>query len=221
MLSGSGISAESGLKTFRGAGGLWEGHRVEDVASPDAWKRDPELVMEFYNQRRKQLMEVEPNRAHHRIAELEKHFKVVVVTQNVDDLHERAGSGNIIHLHGELMKSRSEKDPNLIYEMDHWELRLGQKAEDGAQLRPHIVWFGEMVPMIEVAAREVMTADHLLVIGTSLQVYPAAGLVNFSKEDCQITLIDPEDVMVSGRRVEHYKTSATVGMDQFFAANGL
>ncbi len=190
MLSGAGISAESGIRTFRDAGGLWEGYDMMEVASIEGWHKNPELVLEFYNQRRRQLPEVEPNPAHQTLVDLEAQFEVVVVTQNVDDLHERGGSNNIIHLHGELVKARSTLDESLIY---HWpgDIRLGDYCELGSQLRPHIVWFGEMVPMLQVAAAEVATADIVIIVGTSMQVYPAAGLVGFAPFGADIYYVDP------------------------------
>lgn len=194
VLSGAGISAESGIKTFREMGGLWEEYDVLEVASPQAWKNNPELVMRFYNERRKKLFEATPNNGHKGIAELEKYFNVQVVTQNVDDLHERGGSTNVLHLHGELKKVRSTVDPNLIYEMDQWELKIGDKCEKGSQLRPHIVWFGEAVPAIEEASEICRKADIFVVIGTSLNVYPAAGLINYAPKNIPMFLIDPNDV---------------------------
>jgi len=190
ILSGAGISAESGIRTFRDAGGLWEGHDIMEVASPQGWCKNPELVLNFYNQRRRQLLEVQPNQAHLDLKKLEASYQVVIVTQNVDDLHERAGSTHIIHLHGELLKARSSKNPSLICERKE-DIYLGDIAEDGAQLRPHIVWFGEEVPMIEKAIQEIVDADYLMVIGTSLQVYPAAGLIDYVKSTCKIFIIDP------------------------------
>jgi len=178
ILTGAGMSAESGISTFRDNNGLWENHRIEDVASPEAWIRNPKMVLEFYNQRRKQLFEVEPNAGHHALVQLEEKYDVQIVTQNVDDLHERAGSSHVLHLHGELKKVRSTVDPSLIYELVHWELKLGDKCEKGSQLRPHIVWFGEAVPMIDKATELVKTADIFMVIGTSMVVYPAAGLIH-------------------------------------------
>ncbi|GAA4841768.1 NAD-dependent deacylase [Algivirga pacifica] len=192
VLSGAGISAESGIATFRGADGLWEGHRIEEVASPEGWAANPDLVLDFYNQRRKQALEVEPNAAHYGIAALEQHHEVTVITQNVDNLHERAGSTNIIHLHGELFKSRSTVDESLVYEMDHWELKKGDLCEKGSQLRPHIVWFGEMVPMIEPSVEVIMQADVVIVVGTSMVVYPAAGLVDYARPDAPIYVVNPE-----------------------------
>lgn len=190
ILTGAGISAESGIKTFRDADGLWEGHDVMSVASPQGWAKDRALVLDFYNQRRKQLTEVEPNAAHKALAELEAKYQVTVITQNVDDLHERGGSSNIIHLHGELTKMRSVMDDTTIYDCDG-DINLGDKAKDGYQLRPHIVWFGEMVPMLEKAAMVTVDADIVLVIGSSMQVYPAAGLVEYAPEGVPVYYIDP------------------------------
>lgn len=192
VLTGAGMSAESGVKTFRDDDGLWQSHRFEDVASPIAWQNDPKLVLEFYNQRRKQLFEVEPNAGHIALAKLESKYDVQIVTQNVDDLHERAGSSNVLHLHGELKKVRSTIDPNLVYTLDHWELKLGDTCEKGSQLRPHIVWFGEAVDMIGPAVEVVAKADILLVIGTSMVVYPAASLINYVKDEIPKYYIDPK-----------------------------
>ena len=191
ILSGAGMSAESGILTFRDMGGLWEQYNIEEVASPIAWQRDPQLVLDFYNQRRKQLMEVEPNAGHFALAELESSFDVQIITQNVDNLHERAGSTKVMHLHGEMMKVRSVVNDELIYEMDHWELKLGDMAEDGHQLRPHIVWFGEAVPMIEQAVPVIQSADILIIVGTSMQVYPAASLISYASDDIPKYYIDP------------------------------
>ncbi|WP_116109248.1 SIR2 family NAD-dependent protein deacylase [Lewinella sp. IMCC34191] len=190
VLSGAGISAESGLRTFRDSNGLWEEHRVEDVATPEAFARDPELVMRFYNLRRAQLLEATPNPGHRRIAELEKDYRVTVITQNVDDLHERGGSTNVLHLHGELTKVRSvhREDGEIPWTGD---LAIGDLDEEGNQLRPHIVWFGEAVPMIERAVEEIATADAVIIVGTSLQVYPAAGLVGYAPDDAPVLYIDP------------------------------
>ncbi len=191
VLSGAGISAESGIRTFRDTGGLWENYDILDVASPMGWAKNPALVLDFYNQRRRQLFSVEPNPGHKALAELEKYFDVVVITQNVDNLHERAGSSNVVHLHGELLKVRSTIDPNLVY---HWEkdLHLGDLCEKGSQLRPHIVWFYEEVPMMEVAAIEAQTADIFIVVGTSMVVYPAAGLINYVAREVPKFVIDIE-----------------------------
>ncbi len=198
ILTGAGMSAESGVSTFRDNNGLWENHRVEDVATPEAWHRNRELVMRFYNERRKQLFEVEPNSGHIGLVTLEEKYDVHIITQNVDDLHERAGSSNVLHLHGELRKARSTIDPDLIYLLDNWELKIGDKCEKGSQLRPHIVWFGEAVPMIEPAAEIVSKADIFLVIGTSLFVYPAAGLINLVKPEAPKYYIDPKAFEVQG-----------------------
>ncbi|MGM0497908.1 MAG: SIR2 family NAD-dependent protein deacylase [Bacteroidota bacterium] len=192
VLTGSGISAESGIKTFRDMGGLWEQYDVTEVASPDAWERDPELVLRFYNERRKQLLESEPNTGHKTLVELEKYFDVQIVTQNVDDLHERAGSSNVLHLHGEIRKAQSTADPNLIYDIEGWELKMGDKCEKGSQLRPYVVWFGEPVPNIQKAAEISAQADIYAVIGTSMQVYPAAGLVDFVSENVPVYVADPK-----------------------------
>ena len=190
VLTGAGISAESGISTFRDSGGLWEGHDVNQVATPEGFAADPELVLDFYNQRRRQLSQVEPNEAHRLLAHLEKRYEVVIITQNVDDLHERAGSHNIIHLHGELLKSRGVDNPNVTYSCTG-DIHVGDKSPTGAQLRPHIVWFGEEVPMLEKAIAQVYSADILMIIGTSLQVYPAASLIDYVKEGTPIFYIDP------------------------------
>lgn len=179
VLTGAGVSAESGLKTFRDGDGLWNGYNVYDVATPGAWRKDPQLVLDFYNDRRRDVVAANPNAAHTALAELEKDFDVTIVTQNIDDLHERGGSSNIIHLHGEIFKMRSEKDETLIYDI-RGDIRLGDKAEDGEQLRPHIVWFEEPVPMIEKAAALMYDCDYFVVVGTSLQVYPAASLLHYA-----------------------------------------
>lgn len=191
VLTGAGISAESGIKTFRDSNGLWENHRIEDVATPEAWQRNPVLVLQFYNQRRRQLAEVQPNNGHLELARLENYFQVEIVTQNVDDLHERAGSTRVLHLHGELKKVRSTKDERLIYPWEE-DLNLGDLCERGTQLRPHIVWFGEPVPMLEKAARLAAQADLFLIVGTSLQVYPAAGLMRYAPADIPFYYIDPK-----------------------------
>ena len=191
VLSGAGISAESGIPTFRDADGLWEGHDVMQVASPQGWQSDPALVLEFYNQRRKVAREVHPNEGHRILAALEQDYEVVIITQNVDNLHERAGSSQVIHLHGELFKSRSTADPNLIYNIEGWELNLGDTCEKGSQLRPHIVWFGEMVPMMEVAVSHAQSADIFIVVGTSLLVYPAAGLMDYVGAQIPKFIVDP------------------------------
>ena len=190
VLTGAGVSAESGLKTFRDADGLWEGHRVEEVATPDAWEKNPSLVLQFYNVRRQQLQKALPNLAHRLLSDLEKHFKVTIVTQNVDDLHERAGSSNIIHLHGELMKMRSERFSHLVYDCPG-DILLGDQCEKGYQLRPHIVWFGESVPLLEQAVPEFESTDICIIVGTSLQVYPAAGLIRYLPASSHTYYIDP------------------------------
>jgi NAD-dependent deacetylase len=213
VLTGSGISAESGLKTFREMGGLWEEYDVMEVASPQAWEADMELVLRFYNERRKQLLKAEPNWGHTELSELEKYFDVEIITQNVDDLHERAGSTKVLHLHGELKKVRSTIDPNLIYELDGWELKAGDKCEKGSQLRPHIVWFGEPVPAIEKAIEIVQQADIFAVIGTSLVVYPAAGLINYVPSSVPIYVIDPNEVQTPyHKHIEFIQKKASMGV---------
>ncbi|MEM8522625.1 NAD-dependent deacylase [Flavobacterium sp. PL12] len=199
VLTGAGISAESGVKTFRDSGGLWEGHNVMDVATPEGWNRNPALVLDFYNQRRKQLKEVEPNLGHLILAELEKDFDVYIITQNVDDLHERAGSTNVLHLHGELLKVRSIANPNYIIDWKE-DLNFGDFDEDKNQLRPHIVWFGEEVPALEEAITITETADFLAVIGTSLQVYPAAGIIDYAPRKTQLFYIDPKPIKIPNLR---------------------
>jgi NAD-dependent deacetylase len=213
VLTGAGISAESGIPTFRDAGGLWEGHRVEDVATPEGWEANRELVLDFYNQRRKRALEVKPNKGHEILAELEKFFDVTVVTQNVDNLHERAGSSKVIHLHGSLFESRSTLDPSLIYPINGWELKLGDKCARGSQLRPNIVWFGEMVPMMEVAADIAAAADVFIVAGTSMVVYPAAGLIDFVRPEVLKYVIDPNKPQLTHvRNVEFFTEKASTGM---------
>lgn len=213
VLTGAGISAESGLKTFRAADGLWEGHDVMEVASPQGWSVDPSLVLEFYNQRRKQALAAKPNKAHIILAELESHFDVQIITQNVDNLHEKAGSTHVCHLHGELFQSRSSADEELVYEMEGWELKLGDLCERGSQLRPNIVWFGEGVPMMELAIEITASADIFLVVGTSLQVYPAAGLIEYAPKEAQKYLIDPTLPTRSLSGDIHFiKENATSGM---------
>ena len=216
VLTGAGMSAESGIATFRDTDGLWENHRVEDVATPEGFRINPELVLEFYNQRRKELLGTKPNNGHLGLAELEKEYDVTIVTQNVDNLHEQAGSSDVVHLHGELMKSRSSRDPSIIYEMDkdNVEIKIGDMCELGSQLRPDIVWFGEAVPMIETAAKVVQKADIVVIIGTSLNVYPAAGLVDFAKTGTPIYLIDPKDVRGSRRNITHIQKGASEGVKE-------
>jgi NAD-dependent deacetylase len=213
ILSGAGISQESGIRTFRDMGGLWEEYDVMEVATPEAWARNPELVMRFYNDRRKQLYECKPNAGHLGLVDLEKDFEVQIITQNVDDLHERAGSSQILHLHGELKKSRSSVDESLVYDMEGWELKFGQKCAKGSQLRPHIVWFGEAVPAMDDAVPMVEGADILVVVGTSLNVYPAAGLVNYTKRGTPIFVIDPERPPVYIRNVTYIQEKAGKGVE--------
>ncbi|MBT3750479.1 MAG: NAD-dependent deacylase [Bacteroidetes bacterium] len=214
VLSGAGMSAESGIRTFREMGGLWEEYDVMEVASPEAWERDPELVLRFYNERRKALLNCQPNPGHLALAEMEHDFDVHIVTQNVDDLHERAGSSKIMHLHGELKKVRSSRDESLVHELDGWELKMGDLCEKGSQLRPHIVWFGEAVPMIPRAVRIVEKADILLIIGTSLQVYPAASLIHYVKGGTPVYVIDPNEVLESGPYRTIIKKGASEGMKE-------
>lgn len=223
ILSGAGMSAESGISTFRDAGGLWDQYPVEAVATPEGYARDPELVIHFYNERRKQLLTVEPNEGHRGVAELEKLFNVTVVTQNVDNLHERAGSSHVIHLHGELTKVCSSFDPNnphFIKELkpDEYEVKMGDLAGDGSQLRPFIVWFGEAVPEIETAIGYLEQADILVIIGTSLNVYPAAGLLHYAPMDCEVYLIDPKPVDAHTSRPIHViRAGASEGVKQLRA----
>lgn len=191
VLTGAGISAESGIATFRDSNGLWEGHEVMDVASPEGWRRNPELVLNFYNERRKNAHQVKPNPGHLALAHLEENFAVTIITQNVDDLHERAGSTNVVHLHGKLFESRSTVDENLVYPISGWELKKGDLCEKGSQLRPNIVWFGEMVPMMEVAVAAAQQADIFIVVGTSLVVYPAASLIDYVPRGIPVYVIDP------------------------------
>ncbi len=212
VLTGAGMSQESGLMTFRDMGGLWEQYDVTEVASPIAWENDRELVLRFYNERRKQLLEVEPNKGHIALSELENEFQVDIITQNVDDLHERAGSSKILHLHGELRKARSTSDPSIITEIDGWELKSGDLCARGSQLRPHIVWFGESVPAIEDAVSIVQDADIFVIIGTSLNVYPAAGLIDYVPHDVPIYLIDPNEVASTRRNVHFIKEGAVKGV---------
>lgn len=220
ILTGAGMSAESGISTFRDAGGLWDKYPVEQVATPEGYAANPQLVTDFYNQRRKQLLDVEPNRGHELVAQLEKHFHVTVITQNVDNLHERAGSTEVIHLHGELTKVTSSlqpNNPNYIKELqpEEYEVKIGDKAGDGSQLRPFIVWFGEAVPMIETAIDYCEKADIFLIIGTSLNVYPAAGLLNYVPAGVPVYLIDPNHVAIaSGRKVHVIQKGASAGMEE-------
>lgn len=214
VLSGAGMSAESGLKTFREMGGLWEQYDVYEVASPGGWAKDRAMVLRFYNQRRKQLLESSPNQGHLGLVDLEKDFDVRIITQNIDDLHERAGSSSILHLHGELRKARSTADPSLVYDIDGWELNEGDLCEKGSQLRPHVVWFGEAVPAIETAAEIVAGAHIMVIIGTSMNVYPAAGLINHVPETAPIYVIDPNEVSIQGySRVKVIRKKAGEGIE--------
>jgi NAD-dependent deacetylase len=218
VLSGAGISAESGLQTFRGADGLWEGHRVEDVASPEGWAANPELVLDFYNQRRRAVRAAAPNAAHRALVDLERAYDVRIVTQNVDDLHERAGSTQVLHLHGEIMLARSTRDPRLIRHLGDADIQLGDRCELGGQLRPHIVWFGEMVPAMEEAVELVADADVLIVVGTSLQVYPAAGLVFEAPKRARRIVVNPDiPEPVAGLAFETVAEPATVGVPEVVA----
>ena len=192
VFSGAGISAESGIKTFRDSNGLWEEYKIEEVATPSAWFKNPELVLDFYNRRRKQVLEAQPNAAHLALVELEKFFDVRIITQNIDDLHERAGSSKVLHLHGEIRKARSTVDPKLIYTIEGSEILMGERCEKGSQLRPHIVWFGESVPAMDMAISMTQTADIFIVIGTSLEVYPAASLLMYVPQHCMNILVDPK-----------------------------
>lgn len=213
VLTGAGMSAESGIKTFRDANGLWEGHDVMEVATPEGFDANPELILDFYNQRRKQLFEVEPNQAHFDLAELEHNYKVTIITQNVDDLHERAGSKNVIHLHGELLKVRSTI---AINDIKHWttDLKIGDTCDKGYQLRPHIFWFGEDVPMIEKAVEVCETADILIIIGTSMQVYPAASLMHYVPQNTPAFFINPKPNIESKKHLTVIAETATIGMKQ-------
>ncbi|MEQ8526139.1 NAD-dependent deacylase [Gracilimonas sp.] len=215
VISGAGISAESGLATFRDSGGLWEGYDINEVASIQGWEKDPENVLNFYNLRRKQAAKAEPNAAHHALADLENFFEVSIVTQNVDDLHERAGSKQVLHLHGELKRARSVEDESIVIDIGSDPIKMGDTAEDGAQLRPHVVWFGEMVPMIEPAAIEVSTADILIVVGTSLVVYPAAGLIDYAKPSIPKFIIDPSNPQLYDfDEWTHFKENAGSGVQK-------
>lgn len=222
VLSGAGMSAESGISTFRDSGGLWEKYPVEAVATPEGYARNPALVTEFYNERRRQLQEVKPNRGHELLARMEQDFDITVVTQNVDNLHERAGSSHVIHLHGELMKVTSSLEPNnpaYVRELkpEEWQVKIGDKAADGSQLRPFIVWFGEAVPAIEAAVEHVCQADIFVIVGTSMNVYPAAGLLDFVPQDADVYLIDPAEVRVaSTRRVHVIRKGASEGMEELW-----
>lgn len=226
ILTGAGMSAESGISTFRDSGGLWDQYRVEDVATPEGYERDPQLVIDFYNMQRRNLLKAEPNEGHRLVAALEEKYKVVVVTQNIDNLHERAGSSHVIHLHGELMKATSSWRPNdsrqiITLPADDAVIEMGDKAADGSQLRPFIVWFGESVPNIEPAADECETADIFLIIGTSLNVYPAAGLLHYVPAKAEVYLIDPKPVDTHSNRPVHViQKGASEGMKEFMELFG-
>ncbi|HNP94167.1 MAG TPA: NAD-dependent deacylase [Cyclobacteriaceae bacterium] len=214
VLTGAGVSAESGIPTFRDAGGLWEGHDVMDVATPEGWARNPILVLDFYNQRRKKALEVQPNKGHQIIAELENHFKVTVITQNVDNLHERAGSTHVVHLHGTLFESRSSVDETLVYPINGWEIKLGERCALGSQLRPNIVWFGEPVYKMEEAIDYASQADIFLVVGTSMQVYPAASLIQYTQPTSRKIVVDPKRPEFLLSEVEFIEAGAGLGMEK-------
>ncbi len=217
LLTGAGMSAESGINTFRDSDGLWEGHDVMDVASPEGWQQDPALVLDFYNQRRRQLLQVAPNVGHQALVDLEQYFEVAIVTQNVDDLHERAGSSNVIHLHGELLKSQSTVNMSRVYPCNS-DINIGDTCELGSQLRPFIVWFGEAVPLLDDAAGQVMTADIIIVVGTSMQVYPAAGLTSYAQPNTKKFYIDPKpsinDALALSSDLEVIQTTASQGLPE-------
>jgi len=221
VLTGAGISAESGIATFRDSGGLWEGYDVMEVATPQAWAKNPSLVLDFYNMRRRDALKAKPNKAHTLLAKLESHFKVQIITQNIDNLHERAGSTHILHLHGELFKARSTKKPSRIYPIQGSELNMGNTCELGSQLRPHIVWFGEEVPNMLDAVKIVQNADILVIIGTSMVVYPAAGLINYAPINTPIYVIDPGEPEINNKKAIFINEKATVGTQMFWDALGL
>ncbi|MDB5144491.1 MAG: NAD-dependent deacylase [Mucilaginibacter sp.] len=212
VLTGAGISAESGLKTFRDSDGLWEGYDIAEVATPEAWQRNPSLVQEFYNMRRKSVLEAKPNDAHYALARLEEKYKVTIIAQNIDDLHERAGSTDVVHLHGIITRSQSSKKPNLTYPIDGWELKMGELCEFGSQLRAHVVWFGEAVPMIEEAARICTTAELFILVGSSLAVYPAAGLIDYVPHGVPKYIIDPKIPYLPSDNFIKIEEKATVGV---------
>jgi NAD-dependent deacetylase len=215
VLTGAGISAESGLKTFRDTDGLWEGYNVYDVATPEAWQKNPDLVQDFYNQRRKQVLAAQPNDAHRGLVELEKYYEVYIITQNIDDLHERAGSSNVIHLHGVITRSQSDLNPDLTYPINGWEIKMGDRCQLGSQLRAHVVWFGESVPMIETASEICESADIFILVGSSLAVYPAAGLINFVPSQSPRYIIDPRIPEVRNRKqVIRIEKTATEGVKE-------
>ena len=213
VLTGAGISAESGLKTFRDSDGLWEGYNIEDVATPQAWRKNPDLVQQFYNERRKNVLDAQPNAAHFALATLEKDFDVTVITQNIDDLHERAGSTDVVHLHGVITRSQSSKNPNLTYSINGWEIKMGEVCELGSQLRAHVVWFGEAVPMIEKAAMICTEAEVFMLVGTSLAVYPAAGLLDYVPDETPKYIVDPKIPAISSvQNLIKVEEKATVGV---------
>lgn len=215
VLTGAGISAESGLKTFRDTDGLWEGYNVYDVATPEAWRKNPQLVQDFYNERRKQVLAAQPNDAHRDLVELEKYYDVHIITQNIDDLHERAGSSNVIHLHGVITRSQSDLNPGLTYPIEGWEIKMGDRCELGSQLRAHVVWFGESVPMIETASEICESADLFVLVGSSLAVYPAAGLINFVPSQSPRYIIDPKIPEVrNSKQVIKIEKTATEGLKE-------
>lgn len=213
VFTGAGISAESGIKTFRDSGGLWEEFDINEVATPQAWEKNQKLVLDFYNKRRKQVLEAQPNKAHYALVELEAKYDVQIITQNIDDLHERAGSKKVLHLHGEITKSRSSIDDTLVYKIKGEEIKLGDTCEKGSQLRPHIVWFGEMVPLMDTAYVIAEKADVFMVVGTSMAVYPAAGIIDYSPQDIPKYLIDPSDVKINGiTNLQIIKEKASIGL---------
>lgn len=213
VFTGAGISAESGIQTFRDSGGLWEEYNINDVATPQAWEKDQKLVLDFYNKRRRQVIQAQPNKAHYALVDLEKKYDVHIITQNIDDLHERAGSKKVLHLHGEIIKSRSSVDFSLVYNINGDEIKFGEKCELGSQLRPHIVWFGETVPQMEAAYSVSEKADIFMVVGTSMAVYPAAGLIDYAPLHIPKYLIDPSDVKISGiNNLTIIKEKASIGL---------
>lgn len=213
VFTGAGISAESGIKTFRDSGGLWEEFDINEVATPQAWEKNQKLVLDFYNKRRKQVLQAQPNKAHYALVELEAKYDVQIITQNIDDLHERAGSKKVLHLHGEITKSRSSIDDTLVYKITGEEIKLGDTCEKGSQLRPHIVWFGEMVPLMDTAYVIAEKADLFMVVGTSMAVYPAAGIIDYSPQDIPKYLIDPSDVKINGiTNLKIIKEKASIGL---------
>ncbi len=215
VLTGAGISAESGLKTFRDSDGLWEGYNIEDVATPEAWQRNPALVQQFYNERRKSVLEAKPNAAHYALVKLEEQYNVTIITQNIDDLHERAGSTNVVHLHGVITRSQSSINPELTYPIIGWEIGMDEVCELGSPLRAHVVWFGEAVPMIETAAKVCMKAEVFMLVGSSLVVYPAAGLINYVRREVPKYIIDPKipEVNVRGELIQ-VREKATIGVPE-------